>query len=456
MIRLIQNVLTRQDPTPSPEPAQKIASADCGLSRAQMSSAALAVVQTLQDAGFVAYIVGGAVRDALLGLTPKDFDVVTNAHPEDIRALFRKAFIIGRRFRIVHVYLDNELIEVTTFRALHEAETDESGRVLADNVFGSEREDAQRRDFTINALLYDPFAECIVDYHHGLSDLRAGKLVIIGDAHLRYREDPVRMLRAIRLAAKLNLSIDSATQAPIRQLAPLLNNVPTARLFDETCKILLSGHVERCFAMLQNEGFDLALFPLLQALLPHKDDAPDATNLLQLSPRESQQRFIFSALSQADQRLREQKPVSLGFLLAVLLWQDVRACWLARQKTGVHKNIALQDAIATVQNQNDLYAIPRKHMHTMYEIWLMQPRFEARAGERPYRFLQQSRFRAAYDFLLLRAHAGEVPGDLAQWWEDFQNADATQRQALQAQLPKPEVKTKKRRRRKPKRPLDVS
>lgn len=458
MIRFFQNVLTHQTPMPSIDQARKIASATVGLTRDQMSPAALTVIQTLQRAGFVAYIVGGAVRDALLGLKPKDFDVVTNAHPEDVRALFRKAFIIGRRFRIVHVYVEQELIEVTTFRAQHEAETDESGRVLADNVFGNEYEDAQRRDFTINALLYDPSAELIVDYHHGLDDLRARKLLMIGDASLRYREDPVRILRAIRLAAKLDLHIDEHTRAPIAALAPLLSNVPPARLFDETCKILMSGHVQTCFAMLQNEGLSLALFPLLQALLPLQDDTPDPENLQQLSPRESHQRFIFTALTQADERLREQKPISLGFLLAVLLWREVRLVWQARARAGIHKNIALQEAIAVVQADNDMYSIPRKHMHTMYEIWLMQPRFEARAGERPYRFLQQSRFRAAYDFLLLRAVAGEVAEDLGVWWGEFQAADAAGRERLQASLPpKNTIKktNKRRRRRKPKAPVDV-
>ncbi|MBI3143783.1 MAG: polynucleotide adenylyltransferase PcnB [Pseudogulbenkiania sp.] len=390
-----------------------------GVRRDQLSHAALKVTSRLQEAGYTAYVVGGAVRDLLLDVNPKDFDVATSATPEQVHHLFRRSRIIGRRFRIVHVMVGPETIEVTTFRGGSIDDTNETGRIMADNSYGSQEEDAHRRDFTVNALFYDPSDESIVDYHHGVKDLQARKLVMIGQPARRYQEDPVRMLRAVRLAAKLNFEIDENTRKPIRAHAHLLKKEPPARLFDEMLKLLMSGQAYSCLWKLREEGLSRGVFPLLDAVLDE----------------EGKDEFLQLGLQSTDARIREDKPVSVGFLLATLLWRQVSLQWTARLQEGEKPVQALFDAIAEVESlQDNEFAIPRRFSATMREIWLQQPRFENRSGQRPFRFLEQPRFRAAFDFLSLRAQAGEVPASLVQWWDDFQHADHDERQELIANV----------------------
>ncbi len=414
-----------------------------GLLREAISHGALKVCDVLQEAGFSAYIVGGAVRDLLLGSEPKDFDVATDARPEQIKPLFRRALIIGRRFRLVHVMVGRETVETSTFRAAGEDAAapegeaqrvhDEHGRVLRDNVFGSQAEDARRRDFTVNALYFDPASETIVDYHGGLADLKKRVLRVIGDPATRYREDPVRMLRAVRLAAKLGLTIDPATRAPIRRLAPLMERVPPARLFDEMLKLLLSGHASACLRQLRDEGLHHGVLPLLDVIL----EQPLG------------ERFVTLALAQTDERVRTDRPVSPAFLFAALLWHEVLASWRAREKRGERPTPALEAAMDEVLDaQCEKLAITRRLTATMREIWGLQPRFEQRSSIRAQRLLEVPRFRMAYDFLALRAASGEVPAELETWWRAFQAADAATRKAMLVPETGPKKKRRRRRRRK--------
>src|SRR5712675_1098884 len=378
-------------------------------------------------------VVGGAVRDLLLGIVPKDFDVATDARPEQVKPLFRRALIIGRRFRLVHVMLGPETVEVSTFRSAdpETSEKDEHGRVLRDNVFGSQQDDARRRDFTVNALYYDPVSEEIVDFHGGLADLKKRVLRVIGDPATRYREDPVRMLRAVRLGAKLGLTLDAATRQPIAAMAPLMERVPPARLFDEMLKLLLSGHASACLRQLREVGLHKGLLPLLDVIL----EQPLG------------ERFVTLALAQTDERVQSERPVSPAFLFAALLWHEVLAAWKTRQSRGERSIPALENAMDEVlDTQCAMLAITRKLTATMREVWGMQPRFEMRSGQRPYRVLEAPRFRMAYDFLALRAASGEVPADLEAWWRAFQAADAESRQAML--LPDTGPRKRRRRRRK--------
>ncbi|HZM33420.1 MAG TPA: polynucleotide adenylyltransferase PcnB [Burkholderiales bacterium] len=407
-----------------------------GLSRDSLHPAAAKVCAVLRENGFAAYVVGGAVRDLLLGMEPKDFDVATDASPEQVKPLFRRALVIGRRFRLVHVMLGAETVEVSTFRAAdpHTAEKDEHGRVLRDNVFGTQEEDARRRDFTINALYYDPTTEEVVDFHGGLADLKKRRLSMIGDPATRYREDPVRMLRAVRLAGKLGLTIDSATREPIRALAPLIERVPPARLFDEMLKLLLSGHASACLRQLRDVGLHKGLLPLLDVIL----EQPLG------------ERFVTLALAQTDERVLAERPVSPAFLFAALLWHEVLAAWKSRQSRGERAIPALETAMDEVlDTQCAKLAITRKLTATMREVWAMQPRFDTRSGQRAYRLLEAPRFRMAYDFLALRAASGEVPAELEAWWRAFQSADPEARKAM---LVPDSTPHKRRRRRRKKRP----
>ena len=411
-----------------------------GLARDAISPAAAKVCAVLRDAGFAAYVVGGAVRDLLLGMEPKDFDVATDARPEQVKPLFRRALIIGRRFRLVHVMIGAETVEVSTFRAdtaqgAAEDEKahlrDEHGRVLRDNVFGGQEEDARRRDFTVNALYYDPATEEVVDFHGGLSDLKKRVLRIIGEAETRYREDPIRMLRAVRLAAKLGLTLDADTRKPIRSLAPLLESVPPARLFDEMLKLLLSGHASACLRQLREVGLHKGVLPLLDVIL----EQPLG------------ERFVTLALAQTDERVLADRPVSPAFLFAALLWHEVLAAWKTRQGRGERSIPALEAAMDEVLDvQCEKLAITRKLTATMREVWSMQPRLDQRSGQRAYRTLEAPRFRMAYDFLALRAASGEVPAELEAWWRAFQAADAETRQAML--LPDTGPRKRRRRRRK--------
>ncbi|MDF3839603.1 polynucleotide adenylyltransferase PcnB [Cupriavidus basilensis] len=406
-----------------------------------ISRNAIKVTSTLQQAGYQAFIVGGAVRDLLLGIKPKDFDVATNATPDQVQALFRRSRIIGRRFQIVHVTFyggrEQEIIEVSTFRALVDAvasETlpegrrlkraeldskthaiDASGRVLRDNVWGSQSEDAERRDFTINAMYYDPAQQTVHDYHQGMEDIRARTLRMIGDPVTRYREDPIRMLRVVRFAAKTGFTIDEATRQPIADLASLIHNVPSARLFDEMLKLLMSGHAWASLQELRKAGLHRGLLPLLDVAL----EQPMG------------QRFVQLALDNTDQRVQVGKPVSPGFLFAALLWHHVLQRWTTLREEGEHAIAALNTAMDDVlERQTGQLAIQRRFVTDMRDIWGMQPRFEKRVGRMPFRLIESPRFRAGYDFLYLRCESGEQPAELARWWQDFQNADSEGREAL--------------------------
>jgi poly(A) polymerase len=387
-----------------------------GIDPTRLSPNAVKVCDVLQDAGFEAYIVGGGVRDCILGIEPKDFDVATNATPEQVKSEFRRAMIIGRRFRLVHVTFGREIIETSTFRAMQtNALTDEHGRVLRDNEFGSMQEDATRRDFSVNALYYNPRTDEVVDYHGGVNDIQKKVLRMIGDPATRYREDPVRMMRAVRFAAKLGFEIDAPTAEPIAQMADLLSNVPAARLFDETIKLLTSGHALACIQRLRSMDLHRGLLPLLDVVL----EQPEG------------ERFVTQALSNTDERIRQDKSISPSFLFATLLWTQVRIRWERALEKGEHVIPALHEAIDHVlEKQGEQLAIQRRYQADMREIWVMQPRFDKRGGQQPYRLLEHLRFRAGYDFMLLRCQTDELDKNFGQWWSDFVDGDATARHDL--------------------------
>jgi poly(A) polymerase len=390
-----------------------------GIDPEDVSSNAVRVTQTLQKAGFKAFIVGGAVRDMMLGLRPKDFDVATDATPEEIKRLFRRAFIIGRRFQIVHVMFGQDLIEVTTFRgsSTGDAPKDAHGRVLRDNTFGEQDEDAERRDFTINAMYYDPAREQVLDYHGGVKDIRSKTLRIIGVPEARYREDPVRLLRVVRFAAKLGFTIAPATREPIRIMAPLINNVPAARVFDEMLKLLMSGQAMACLQQLRKEGLHHGLLPLLDVVLEQPLD----------------ERFVTLALANTDERVRQGKTVSPGFLFAALLWHQVLEKWEAYKAAGESPIPALHLAADDVlDGQTEQLALQRRIATDMRDIWAMQPRFERRVGKSPYKVLEHPRLRAGYDFLLLRCASGEIDESIGEWWTDFMEAEGPEREQLLA------------------------
>ena len=331
--------------------------------------------------------------------------------------------------------MGQEMIETTTFRGQLDANTkkDEHGRVLHDNVFGTQAEDAARRDFTANALYYDPTTETVIDYHHGVGDLKARTLRMIGEPRARYREDPVRMLRAVRLAAKLGLSIDPEAKRPIREMADLLENVPAARLFDEMLKLLTSGHAVKCITQLRDEGLHHGLLPLLDVIL----EQPMG------------EKFVMLSLANTDERIRKGKGSSPGFLFATLLWHEVLAHWGKMKAKGEAKIPALFQAMDNVLDvQGEKLAITRRIAGDIKDIWALQPRFEQRAGKRPYALLEQPRFRAGYDFLVLRAQAGEIEMEIADWWTRFQHADGDQR----AEMLIPDAAADKKRRRRRKKP----
>ena len=424
-----------------------------GIDPSLVDDRALSVVRTLQDAGYEAYVVGGAVRDLLLGLRPKDFDVATDATPEEVKALFRRAFIIGRRFRIVHVVYgrgrEHEVIEVSTFRAHLDNRAaeqvkgnertskselagmkhavDSSGRVLRDNVWGPQDEDATRRDFTVNAMYYDPESQYLVDYHGGMQDSNKKVLRMIGDPVARYREDPVRIIRAVRFAAKLSqlgFKLETKTAKPLAAMLGLLADVPQSRLFDEMLKLLQTGHALASIEQLQKLGLQKGIYPLLDVVVERAD-----------SP------FVKAALVDTDRRVGEGKPVAPSFLLACVLWADVKLGWDQRLANRVPPFPALQESIDEVFEARIGDVSGRgKLAADMREIWMMQPRFDKRIGSTAFSLVEQARFRAGFDFLRLRAEVSEVELALADWWQEFSMADDAAREDL-IQLAKSEKST---------------
>ncbi|HME38957.1 MAG TPA: polynucleotide adenylyltransferase PcnB [Steroidobacteraceae bacterium] len=432
------------------------------MSRSAISPNALKVLYRLKDAGYQGFLVGGAVRDLLLGVAPKDFDVATNALPEEVRRLFRNCRLIGRRFRLAHVHFGNEIIEVATFRAAAAPERedaeeadpdadddaadaqgggepegagaaaaeftapsdsehrafDQRGRILRDNIYGTIEEDVWRRDFTANGLYYNIDDFSIWDFVDGVADVRARRLRLIGDPETRYREDPVRMLRAVRFAAKLDFSIDSLTEVPIGRLAYLLDGVPPARLFDECLKLFLSGFGAKSYRLLQQYGLFEHLFPLSAAAFA-------------LPPYAYAQDMLERGLINTDERIAADKAVTPTFLFAVLLWGAVLRELNERQAGPAPDLAQLMQACDTVlRAQQSRVAIPRRFAIPMRELLMLQPRFNRRSGVKSLSLLQHPRFRAAYDFLLLRAQVGVADPELAQWWTDIQVLPQEERVAL--------------------------
>jgi poly(A) polymerase len=422
----------------------------------------LKVLYRLKDAGYQGFLVGGAVRDLLLGITPKDFDVATNALPEEVRRLFRNCRLIGRRFRLAHVHFGNEIIEVATFRAAAAPERedadeedaddetggaadegagperaarsgaaefaasndsehrafDQTGRILRDNIYGTIEEDVWRRDFAANGLYYNIDDFSIWDFVDGVSDVRAHRLKLIGDPETRYREDPVRMLRAVRFAAKLDFSIAPETEAPISKLAFLLDGVPPARLFDETLKLFLSGFGAKSYRLLKQYGLFEHLFPLSAAAFA-------------LPPYAYAEDMLVRGLVNTDERIAADKPVTPTFLFAVLLWSAVLRELNERQAGPAPDLALLMQACDTVlRAQQSRVAIPRRFAIPMRELLMLQPRFNRRSGVKSLSLLQHPRFRAAYDFLLLRAQVGVADPELAKWWTDIQLLPQEERVAL--------------------------
>ena len=411
------------------------------------------MLETLLNAGFESYLVGGSVRDLLLGLHPKDFDVATAAEPEEVRDLFRRATtgrrgerppscrIIGRRFRLAHVRYGRDTVEVATFRAGHDGaeasvdhETSVNGRIVRDNVFGSLEEDAWRRDFSVNCLYYDIRDDSVVDFVGGFADIEARCLRLIGDPEMRYREDPVRILRAIRFAAKLGFDIEAKSETPIVELAPLLDDIPPARLFDETLKLFMTGSAERVFELLVHYEIFEELFP----------------ETARYVAGETSRRFITQALVNTDKRLAEDKPVTPGFLVAAFLWPPLRQISSEYQVQGVPELEAIEVAATeVVRTQCERISFPRRFSLMAKEIWAMQPRLEQQRARKPDQLLQCQRFRAAYDFLALRFEAGESAlQERVRFWTKIQEIPGKKPDSPAADRP---AKRRSRRGRRPRR-----
>ncbi len=392
------------------------------ISRANISPNALKVLYRLKSAGFEAFLVGGGVRDLLLDRHPKDFDVATNASPDQIKDLFRNCRLIGRRFRLAHVRFGRDIVEVATFRAAAaELDDDErahsdNGRILRDNVYGSIDEDVWRRDFTVNALYYNIADFSIWDYVDGFQDVKARTLRLIGDPETRYHEDPVRMLRAVRFAAKLGFEIAPETAAPIGPLGRLLVDVPPARLFDELLKLFQSGDAERSFDL-------LVQYDLLRYLFR------DTSDLLHTPVRDAMLQFIRRGLRNTDERVREDKPVTPMFLYAVFLWFPIKELAERLRQEGWQDSQAMLEASQQIVAGQQT-AFPRRFSAPMKELLAMQWRFDQRRGARAARLLQHKRFRAAYDFLVLRAACGEVDRETVDWWTELQALPPAEQQRM--------------------------
>lgn len=394
------------------------------ISRENISENALKVLYRLQKSGYQACLVGGGVRDLILGLEPKDFDIATDASPEQVKALFRNCRLIGRRFRLAHVLFGREIIEVATFRGPGDgaddqrASTDE-GRILRDNVYGSIEEDALRRDFTLNALYYDIQDYSVLDYMNGMEDIKQGVIRIIGDPEQRYREDPVRMLRAARFAVKLGFKIHPETEQPLFELASLLDDISPSRLFDESIKLFLSGQALQTFEILRHYGLFEHLYPLTEQELAREEEGFPVM-------------LVAQAMQNTDERLQQGKSVTPAFIYAALLWEPIRSLSnRIQQEEDLPVFPAMQKAIAQILSRQAKHtAIPKRFSIFMREVWLLQGRFDFMNGIRPYKLMSHPRFRAAYDFLLLRAGCGEVSTEIADWWTQFQEASSSQKKKM--------------------------
>ncbi|MCU0767764.1 MAG: polynucleotide adenylyltransferase PcnB [Gammaproteobacteria bacterium] len=444
-----------EEPSAGHPPPVIVPRAEHPISRADISPNALKVLYRLKDAGYQGFLVGGAVRDLLLGLHPKDFDIATDAHPEQVRKLFRNCRLIGRRFHLAHVRFGMDIIEVATFRAAHtevdedhgvdEAEhrvLDVHGRILRDNLYGSIEEDVWRRDFTANALYYNIADYSVWDYVGGVPDARARVLRLIGDPETRYREDPVRMLRAARFAAKLDFTLHPDTEAPLARLAYMLDSVPPARLFDETAKLLLAGHAASSFGLLRR--FEL---------LPHL--MPDVATAIAEAPESPGARLLRLGLEGTDQRVRDDRPVTPTFLFAVLLWPAIlRAAGAPDGPLPADPQLLLTATDEVLSRQLRRITIPKRFGLPMRDLVMLQPRFERRSGRRALRLLEHPKFRAAYDLLLLRAASGEIDPGIAEWWTQLQTLPEAERVAEVEGQPaeaaeSPRRRPRRRRRRRP-------
>ena len=399
---------------------------DLGISRRKISRGAVRVVEELQNAGYEAWLVGGCVRDLLMGVEPKDFDVTTNAYPEEIKEVFRRARLIGRRFRLAHVRMGREVIEVATYRANpldyvdepHQITT-EQGRILSDNVYGDMEDDAVRRDFTVNALYYDPVHEEVVDYLGGVRDLDRRLLRVIGEAERRFAEDPVRMLRVLRFRAKLGFDLEPDILDKIEHSAPLLEHVPPARMFDEVFKLFHHAHAVESWSELKGHGLLPYLFPGAWEAMRDPEQGGGAEELILL------------ALESTDQRVRAGKPVIPAFFFAVLLWRPFRQAMEQLQANGMPGSESVWKAgERVIREQTARIAVPKRVSVPVVEIWEAQRWLEERRPRTVRRLLANRRFRAAYDFLLMRSRVGEVPAELAEWWTRIQEVDEPDREQM--------------------------
>lgn len=418
------------------EPAQPtiVTRGEHTISRANINSNALKVLYTLKDAGFSAYLVGGGVRDLLLGFHPKDFDVVTNAHPEEIKPLFRRCLLIGRRFRLAHVYFGHDMVEVATFRGAENSSArhhSQHGMLLRDNVYGTLAEDIWRRDFTVNALYYNIADFSVIDYCNGMNDLHDRTLRMIGNPKQRYQEDPVRLLRAVRLAAKLNFQIEPETEMPLQELAPLLQHVPPARLFDEVLKLFHGGKALPTLSLLRHYQLFEQLFPQTAALIKENEIA---------------NKLLLLTCQTTDERINSDKHVSAAYLLASLLWYPLQnniAEYTKDHPFLVALHLATQK---TISLQTKIISTPRRFTAAIREIWGLQLRLENCYLKQIPRLLAHPRLRAAYDFLVMRLNSGETHLEKSvSWWTRFLEAEEHQRQSLLAELPKQTKRPRRKR-----------
>ena len=425
------------------------------VSRKFISANALKVLYRLNNSGFDAYLVGGGVRDILLGIAPKDFDIATNATPEEIKGLFRNCRLIGRRFRLAHIVFGRDIIEVATFRGHHDnapkkqqdcqktSKQSEHGMLLRDNIYGSIEEDAERRDFTINALYYSAKDFTVHDFANGINDVNQRKIRLIGDPETRYREDPVRMLRAVRFATKLDMQISAETEQPITALAPLLANIPPARMFEEFNKLFLSGKALENFDALRKYQLFTYFFPMVEQALNSQDYQYLAS-------------FISTALRNTDHRINNDKRVTPAFLFAAMLWYPLQhKITLLKTTTMLTPQDAFFSAYSEVMaEQQRSIAIPKRFQAVMKDIWILQEKFERREDKKAYKILEHVKFRAGYDFLVLRAELEQENtglAKLAQWWTDFQNSNPeTQQLMIKSAASTSGARRKPRKKRKPK------